>query len=176
MSKHTAKQKQKQKLRERQRRLRNPTLLAYHGNKYRTEELTMPLMEAEIGILQADALSGCRLTDRDVQQRLVELIEMLRHGPLAQVDTEGPLHIDEGQEADAIIELIRGNWQRYFADHPHSNRDDLVGILRTILGSIERHRSSSGRGYLDFLKKFLAGLGIEIRMASSSTSSIEYTE
>lgn len=173
MSKLTAKQKQKQKLRQRQRQLRNPTLLAYRGNKYRTEALTMPLMEAEMGILQADAMSGGRLTDRDVQQRLVALIEMLRHAPLTPVDAAEPLDIDEGQEAEAMIELIRGNWQSYFADHPHPGRDNLIGILRTILGSIETHRSSSGRGYLDFLIGFMRGLGVEVRVESSSPLGIE---
>ena len=173
MSKLTAKQKQKQKLRQRQRQLRNPTLLAYHGNKYRTEALTRPLMEAEIGIFQADAISGRRLTDRDVQQRLAAFIEMLRHGALEPIDTEGPLLIDEVQEADSMIELIRGNWQRYFADHPHPGRDNLIGVLRTILGSIERHRSSNARGYLDFLAGFLGKLGVRVRVESSPTPALE---
>lgn len=173
MSKLTAKQKRKEKLRQRQRQLRSPTLLAYHGNKYRTETLTMPLMQTEMGILQADALSGRQLTDRDVQQRLVALIEMLRHGPLAPVDAEGPLHIDQGQEAELVIQLIRANWQRYFVDHSHPGHENLIGILRTILGSIETHRSSSGRGYLDYLIRFMRGLGVQVRVESSSSAAIE---
>lgn len=173
MSKLTAKQKQKQKLRQRQRQLRNPTLLAYHGNKYRTDALTMPLMKAEMGILQADAVSGRQLTDRDVQQRLVAFVEMLRHGPLEPVDPQREFHVDAGQEADLVIELIRTNWQRYLADHPNPGRDNLIGILRTILGSIETHRSSSGRGYLDFLIGFMRKLGVQLRVASSSPPDIE---
>lgn len=173
MSKATANQKQKQKLRQRQRELRNPTLLAYHGNKYRTEALTMPLMQTEMGILQADAVSGRQLTDRDVQQRLIALIEMLRHAPLEPLDAERELHVNAGQEADLVIDLIRSNWQRYFADHPNPGRDNLIGILRTILGSIETHRSSNRRGYLDYLIGFMRGLGIQVRVASSSTPSIK---
>lgn len=54
-----------------------------------------------------------------------------------------------------------------------NGRDNQIGILRTILGSIETHRSSNARGYLDYLIGFMRGLGVQVRIESSSPLGIE---
>ncbi|HEX5442980.1 MAG TPA: hypothetical protein VFW87_04085 [Pirellulales bacterium] len=172
MPKNTARQNQKQQLRRKKRLQQNPALLAYHGHKYQTEALTMPLMHAEMGILEADVASQRRLTDREVQQKLAQLIEMLRHGPLEHRNFDEPVGVTQGQEADLIVRFITTNWQHRFADDANVGRDNQIGILRTILASIEKHRSSNGRGYLNFLDGFLRKAGVRISTTEGQPPSL----
>ena len=56
-----------------------------------------------------------------------------------------------------LIARIRENWQVLFDEWGHVNREDLIGILRTLLNSIEAHAANSGPelGYVAFLDDFL---------------------
>jgi hypothetical protein len=44
-------------------------------------------------------------------------------------------------------------------------REDVIGVVRTILGSLETWRSQSmhSRGYLQFLEGFLKKAGVNVR-------------
>lgn len=130
------------------------------------------LAHAEMGIREADVASQRRLTDREVQQKLAQLIELLRHGPLELQNFDEPVEVTHGQEADLIIRFISRNWQQRFGGDAGVGRDNQIGILRTILGSIETHRSSSGRGYLTFLESFLRKAGVRISMSEEQPPSL----
>jgi hypothetical protein len=71
-----------------------------------------------------------------------------------------------------IIWNIRRNWQILASEgkQPLPPRDDLIGILRTILGSIEFWRSERmhSRAYLSYLEEFMKKAGVSITVSSSS--------
>lgn len=150
------------------RRSRQQVSLAYYGNKYKTEELVRVILETETAIHECDVMSE-RLADRDVRKALETLIVQLRSGRLPEIDPKKPLEVGPDNLSELVIWNIRGHWDYYFHDKPHPGRDKLVGVLRTILGSIETwgHPGPASRGYLDFLEEFLGDLGIEVKQVSA---------
>lgn len=176
MSKVSKKQEKKRQQRLRQRETKNPGVLAYHGNKYRTEALVMPLMRTETAILEAYMVLDRNLTDHDVSQGLVRLIDRIRHGDI--VADDGPVCIEVDDPAQAVVELVRHKWRGLAGSLP--GRDSLVGIVRTILGSVENHKSPNrqSRNYLHFVERFLDELGVRVQavpeaVAPGSTPAIE---
>ncbi len=68
-----------------------------------------------------------------------------------------------------MIENIRRNWANHFADEWKPPRDKLVGILRTILGSIETMRSPGphSQSYMRHIEGFLTKkLGVSVKAYS----------
>ena len=151
---------------ERARRLaRKPVSLAYHGNKYKRREFVMPLFRAEVGIHESSVVTGRRLTDRHVRSALETLILQMRGGSVPE-SLERTVSPSTGEdETGLIIWSIRRNWADLFATEPPPPRDDLIGVLRTILGSVELRSSvdPTSRRYLDFLEGFLARAGVSVR-------------
>src|SRR5262249_2101493 len=140
MSKKRLSRDQKRKAKLTERRKRNPApppSLAYTGNKYKTDEYAPLFLHTETGILQADAASHHKLTDRNVGTALEAMIEAMRTGPLPEVDPEEGVSWEVGKETDLISRLIRISWENLFVRYPHPGTDVLIGILRTLLGSIE---------------------------------------
>jgi hypothetical protein len=78
--------------------------------------------------------------------------------PLA-AENEPEAPFAAGQEVEFLVENIRRHWQLLFREQGPVHRDDLVGIFRTLLHSIEAHARTTGRGrgYVDFLSSFLRG-------------------
>jgi hypothetical protein len=68
-------QKRKQKLAKRSRPER---VQPYEGNKYKSDQFTPAVMQAEIGIYESYMMTGRRLTDRQVEKSLDYLIRELR--------------------------------------------------------------------------------------------------
>jgi hypothetical protein len=52
-----------------------------------------------------------------------------------------------------------------FEEQPRPSRDPLVGVLRTILGSVDTWKSVSptSRGHLSFLEGFVGKLGVSVQ-------------
>jgi hypothetical protein len=156
-------QKRKAKLAREARRSRPQSDLAYHGNKYKTEELVTVFMRTELGIYESWVMTDRELTDRDVEAALEKLVLQMRRGPLpAFADgTAAPV----GAEAtDLIIWNIRRNWHDLFQEEPRPSVDKLTGVLRTILGSVETWSSPSptARGYLHYIEGFLKKAGVNV--------------
>jgi hypothetical protein len=82
----------------------------------------------------------------------------------------------EGQEMkgtplDFIIWNIWHRWQEIAWDaSPPGGRDGLIGMLRTILGSVENHNTGrpDSRGYLLFIAAFMRQSGINVRKVARS--------
>jgi hypothetical protein len=162
-------QKRKQKLAKRQRRQPQWESQAYAGNRYKTAEFVEPLCEAEKGIYDLYVISGREITDEDVEVGLEELIDDLRSLPVSDLIAER--HADESGVLQASIpRLILNHWEGLRESRPFPARDDLIGILRTILGSLEvwRSRSASSRGYLNYLEGFLNRLGYRVEVRSNA--------
>jgi hypothetical protein len=155
-------QKRQQKLAKRDRRQSADGSLAYTGNRYKKEEFVEPLYETEMGIYEAFVVSGRELTDDDAEEELEELIGALRERPAAE------LIFTRSEEADFergwVATAVFPHWQRMLEERTLPARDDLIGILRTILGSLDtwRSKSASSRAYLNYLEGFMNKMGVRV--------------
>jgi len=170
--------KRRKEKRERARRRNQPETaasLAYHGNKYKTEELVETLCAAETGILEAFVITDRELTDRAVETAVANMIHEMRRGVLPPLESTVQSSDDEADDRDFIAWRIRSNWHRLFQRKPRPGRDKLIGVLRTILGSIETWKSASptSRGYLNYIEGFLGELGVSVDVISPETCETE---
>ena len=156
-------QKRQQKLAKRERRRPAASSLAYTANQYKNPGLVEPLYETEMGIYEGFVVSGRGLTDDGVEKELVELISELRQRPAAELifqelGEEGVL------EGGWITSAVLQRWRRMLEERTLPARDDLIGILRTILGSLDvwRSKSAISRGYLNYLEGFMNKLGVRV--------------
>ncbi len=156
-------QKRRQKLAKRQRRQLERTSLADPDNRYKSKEFAKPLFETELGIYEAFVMSGRQMTDGDVETELQDLIAELRETAAAEL-------IFAERDGDEPPGLVTGsifrNWEQMLEQAKLPGRDDLSGILRTILGSVEtwRSRSASSRGYLSYLEGFMNKMGLTVHV------------
>jgi hypothetical protein len=140
------------------------------GNKFKTTELTPLYMSTETGIVEADAVSRNTLTDRQVRSALESLIDALRERKLEPMSAPGEASYREGQEADLVTTMIRLSWHDRLRGDPHATSETLIGVLRTILGSLETWTTPSptSRGYLSYTTSFLRKLGVRVQVQSGS--------
>jgi len=134
---------------------RNPAAapsLIYRGTKYQTDEFTQLVYATESGIFEAHEESGRRLVDRDVTVAIETVIRRLRKNAPLKAETL-PDSQDEG-DAEVLIRAILAHWEPLGSMY---SREQRIGVLRTLLGSIEiwSQRGPSRRGYLSFLEGFL---------------------
>lgn len=146
-----------------QRRAEQDRPQAYHGAKYRSVEFVEPIFRTEQGIYTAFVTSGRQLCDHDVRTALEGLIRDLRRG-----------HIQAPPEStdDLVSYMIRSFWDD-LPDCPTA--DELVGILRTILGSIEvwSSPSANSRGYLSYVEGFMKKAGVCCQVVSPDEQLVE---
>jgi hypothetical protein len=168
MGKRNRPKRQKKRKAKRAKRAPKRVPLAYHGNKYKTEELIETLMRAEVGIYETFVMTERKLTDHTVKAALEKLILQMRGAPLADLEDTSVVDYVEGEEADLVIWNIRRDWQDLYETKPRPSRDSQIGVLRTILGSIDVWKSVSpaSRGYLRYLEGFLQKLGVSVELCS----------
>jgi hypothetical protein len=158
--------KHKKKQEEKKRQARQAQTLAYTGNKYKTKELVQTLMHTEIGIYETYVMTDHKLVDETVASALEALIRQLRTGSLPPLPETDEIHYEVGQEEDLLIENIRRHWAKHFASEWQPPKDKLIGILRTILGSLETMTSpgSQSQSYLKHISGFLTKkLGVSVK-------------
>jgi hypothetical protein len=171
-------QKRKAKLAKEARKSPQPSVLAYTGNKYKTDELIPIVYETELAIHEADVISGRTLSDRKVGAALEKMILEMRKGPLPPLEGTGTLTFTEGEEVNLIVQNIGGHWMTFFETHPRHSTDTLIGVLRTLLGSIGvwGTRSSHSRGYLSFIEGFLRKGGVRVNRVTDDMEPVEEPE
>lgn len=170
MPKDPHEKKRKKKLAEKKRKARHAESLAYMGEKYKKDKLIPAWMHTEIGIYQTYVMTDRRIFDQTVVSSLERLIRQMRAGALPPLPETAEIHYEVGQEEDLLIENIRRSWANHFATEWRPPRDDLIGVLRTILGSIEKVRAPGPRSqsYLRHIAGFLTKkLGISVKMLSA---------
>jgi hypothetical protein len=115
-------------------------------------------------------MSDRTLTDDEVEAALERLVVQLRQGPLPEPSDEEP--------EDLIVWNIRRNWRDLEARQDLPGREDLIGVLRTILGSLETWRSQSmhSQGYLRFLEGFLKQTGVSVQKIGPDFEPIDEDE
>jgi hypothetical protein len=77
----------------------------------------------------------------------------------------GDLHVRRGQEEDLVVRNVRRNWVQMM---PWPTTDELVGVLRTTLNSINiwSTRGAESRGYLNYIEGFLKRGGVSVNVVS----------
>jgi hypothetical protein len=158
-------QKRKAQLKKRAERSRKHESLAYHGRKYQTDEYVGIIHATEVGIHESDVMSDRTLTDDAVEAALEALIVRIRQRALPPLEEAGAAGSGSEAADDLIVLNIRRNWMRYAETKQLPRREDLVGVLRTILGSLENWRAERmhSRGYLEFVEGFLKQTGVSVR-------------
>ena len=162
-------QKRKAKLKKRSERTHKHESLAYAGKKYKTDEYVPVFYRTERGIYESYVMCDRELTDDEVETAVERLVIRMREGPLPPLAHTDVITITEGGEEELVIENIRRNWRFLEAEGTLPRRDDLIGILRSILHSIAIWRSQSlhSRGYLHYIEGFMKNLGVSIRQATA---------
>lgn len=170
MPKDPHEKKRKKKLAEKKRKARHAESLAYMGEKYKKEKLIPTWMHTEIGIYQTYVMTDRRIFDQNVVASLERLIRQMRAGALPPLPETEEIHYEVGREEDLLIENIRRSWANHFAAEWRPPKDDLIGVLRTILGSIEKVKAPGPRSqsYLRHITGFLTKkLGISVKKLSA---------
>ena len=150
-------QRRKAKLEKRAKRLRDTEIIPYHGKKYRRTDLIPTFYQTELGIHEAFVTYDRKLTDDMVVGAIAQLIQQLRQGALPPAIDPDSIEEIEGNEEDFIVQNIRRHWEILFRDSPCPVKEDLIGILRTTLGSIEIWATGvpSSQQYLCYIESFL---------------------
>lgn len=162
-------QKRRAKLAKRREKSQAAQSLAYMGEKYKTEELMHVWLATEIGIYESFVISEKALRDQTAVDAIERLIGDLRMGktPAASDET----HYEVGMEEDLVVARILSNWQhRFTEDRRRPPLDKLVGVLRTILGSIEKVRAPGpqSQSYMHHVAGFLTkNLGVSVQHVSA---------
>jgi hypothetical protein len=168
-------QKRKAKLAKKQQKARQSVSLAYLGEKYKTDELVPTWLATETAIYEAYVMLDRKLLDQTVVAAVEALIKPLRAGTLPPLEDDGTLHIREGQEQDLVMQNIRRHWALHFEKEWKPPRDKLIGVLRTILGSIEKVRAPGPRSqsYMRHIAGFLTKqIGIKVEQFSAEMKPI----
>jgi hypothetical protein len=158
-------QKRKAKLAKEARRARQDmSPLAYDGKKYKTDALVPVFLATETGVYESFIMTDRKLTDRMVRGAYETLILQLRQGPLPPEET-GTIQVVAGHEEELVIQNIRRNWENLA---PRPSTDNLIGVLRTLLHSVQvwSSRSAESRGYLHYLEGFLKRGGVSVNVVS----------
>ncbi len=157
MAKESRDQRRKKKLEEERRKARQNQSSAYLGEKYKKDKLIPAWMHTEIGIYQTYIMTDRRILDQTVISALERFIGQMRAGALPPLPETTEIHYAVGREEDLLIENIRRSWSAHFATEWQPPKDDLIGVLRTILGSIEKVKAPGPRSqsYLRHIAGFL---------------------
>jgi hypothetical protein len=148
-------QKRKAKLAKRAKKDRYNGPTPYSGTKYQAPEWAPHLMATETAVYETIRLSKGMLTNDDVEDAFVHLIEHIRAGNPALLPEDAPEALYEpGAEVEYLVGAIRHYWRCLIEKTGPVRKDDLIGILRTLLNSVEAHAWNTGedRGYVEFIK------------------------
>ena len=171
-------QKRKAKLKKRAERSRKQESLAYSGGKYKTEANAPVFLRTEVGIYESYVIYDRELTDDEVEAAIERLVLQMREGPLPPLPKTDVVTATEDGEEDLIIMNIRLNWRILEETGSLPGRDDLIGVLRSILNSIAVWRSQSlhSQSYLRYLEGFLKKLGVSVRQVNSDLTPLPEPE
>ena len=162
--------KRKKKLEEKKRKARQAESLAYMGEKYKKDKLIPTWMYTEISIYETYVITDRKIFDQTVVSALETLIRKMRRGALPSLPETAEIRYELGKEEDLLIENIRRGWANHFATEWRPPTDDLIGVLRTILGSIKKVRAPGPRSqsYMRHIAGFLTKkLGVSVKAFSA---------
>jgi|GEM_PF-769831 len=185
MSKKDRRKLEKKRRKERQKRLTKSAPLAYRGDKYKTEKYVEFMLRTEVGVFEAFLIADRELTDHDVRRGLEDLIRRIRSHTLTlgegkehEAASDKPRELRVRANEDLVVQMICGNWKQLAEEQPLPGQDGMVGVLRTILGSIEvwSTPSPTSRGYLNYLEGFLEQAGVSVRVTQGPSEGSQHEE
>ena len=144
--------------------------LAYLGKKYQTEELTPIWLQTELGIYESFVITDRKLLDQTAVAAVEKLVRQLRAGTLPPMTDSDAIQYEVGQEEDLVTESIRRRWIHHFGEEWRPPKGQLIGVLRSILGSIEKVRAPGPRSqsYMHHIAGFLTkNLGVSVKTLSA---------
>lgn len=118
--------------------------IAYGGNKFRTPDL-IPVFHQIESTIFSFATKDTSIDDRHIGKAVTNLVHENRGNERGGHSSENTSSLEK-----AISEGVHTNFSGI-------GRGQVVGVLRSILGSLHVYESSDNRGYLDFLEEFLQG-------------------
>lgn len=126
------------------------------GKNYRTEKYVEYIFHAEMGVLQAATILS-DLTDGEVLSALRKLVARIRSDGL-------PRYREQPMDTEGLVAwLVVQEWERLFQRSGRLSRQDMVGVLNTVIESAEAHVSTPRRrSYLNYLKKFMKRAGVTV--------------
>lgn len=159
-------QERKRKEKELKQRLRQQERepLALDTDKFRKPKLTPVWLATETAIYEAYVVTERKLTDQVAIAAVERLVRQMKAGPLpAAADRVifDPEHVEE-----FLIENIRRNWAERFSPLDRPTKDDVIGVLRSILFSIQTNMTPGPRsqGYVHYLERFLGEkIGVSVQ-------------
>lgn len=163
-------QKRRGKLAKKNQKQRQSVSLAYMGEKFKTEELIPIWMATETGIYEAFVMTDRKLLDGTVVIALETLVKKMRAGTVPPLSDDAEIHYEVGHEEDLVVQSICRRWAIHFEEEWQPPKDKLVGVLRTILGSIEKVRSPGPRSqsYMRHIAGFLTKkLGVSVKQVTA---------
>jgi hypothetical protein len=168
-------QKRKVKLAKRAQKEHKASSLAYTGNKYKTDALSDVYLATETAIFESFVMTNRELTDDMVEAALERLVHHLRDADLPPFDLTKTIEVTPGLETDLVIDNIRRNWHQLFEQRQNPGTEQMVGAVRTLLGSIDVWRTpgKSSRGYLRFVEGFVRKAGVSVSRYSEDLEPAE---
>jgi hypothetical protein len=118
----------------------------------------------EKAIYEVIQLTERKLPNDEVKKAFEQLVLELRRGlPPALAADEPEPALQVGQASDYVVWNIRRRWAEFFATVGSVAVAELIGVLRTLLHSIEAHQWNTDRqrGYVAFLQQFLEERGLD---------------
>lgn len=168
-------QKRKAKLAKRSQKTPLTESLAYFGNKYKNDGLTLCWMEIEMAIYEVDVITEFTLLDRMVTSAVETLVRKLRVGTLPELDDSEELIFHQGTEVEFLYQNLCRHLDQNYCEGEDISKSELIGILRSTLGTIEQKRSpaSDSRRYLQYIGSFLTKkLGVSVSKVDFINSSV----
>lgn len=146
--------KRRAKLGRRAERSRFRELSARADDKYRAEEYAPIYLAAERGVWESDVLLDQALNDDDVRWAIETLATELVMDVTPSPEARGP----RDEKRDVITGRVRRNWSELFGGRRPPGHEDLIGVLGTLLASVESWRdpAEDARGYLRHLGDLMA--------------------
>lgn len=172
-------QKRKAKLTERSKKSREREVFQpYSGTRYHSDAWVPVVFATEKSIHDVIVESKRSVTNSHVKQALLLLIEHLhRGGPAVLGDGEPEVLFTSSAIPERVFFKIRQAWSSLADSGRVVVSADLIGILRTLLFSLEAHAFKTGesRGYVAFLEEFIPkfGVGAGVRTGYPASELIE---
>jgi hypothetical protein len=138
------------------------------AKNYQSDQYTLYIMNAEIGILQASKIDP-HLTDGDVFESLRDLISQAKEPETwsrrwaTETDDSTEETGDPQDQTDLVQHLIMMNLRSAFEKYGPLEPEDVAGILDVMKTSVKRWSvGMHARGYLTYIEGFLGGMGVEM--------------
>lgn len=159
-------QERKRKEKELKQRLKQQERepLALDTDKFRKPKLTPAWLATETAIYETHVLANRKLIDQTVITAIERLVRQMRAGPLEALPDR--VVFDRSNVEEFLITNIRRNWAERFSPLDRPTKDELIGVLRSILYSIQVNMTPGPRsqGYVHYIERFLSEkIGVQVQ-------------